>query len=144
MNARLSHIAAAWLVPVLLGSVGAVASRHYLPQSIASQAARQAAIAPPVQFKVVNVSLPPGEHVFPPGRGSEIANANCVICHSTAMVLRQPPLTVEEWKIEVMKMRNAFGASIPLEQVDALAQYLFSVDGRKSDAGPSGVDKQAS
>ena len=144
MNGRLSRIAIAWLVPVLVGAVGVVVSRHYLPQSIASQAARQAAIAPPVQFNVVNVSLPSGEYVFPPGKGSEIANANCVMCHSTGMVLRQPPLTIEEWKVEVMKMRGAFGAPIPLEQVDALAQYLFSVDGRNGDEGPSGVDKQAS
>jgi len=60
------------------------------------------------------------------------------------MVLHQPPLTVDEWKIEIMKMRAAFGAPIPADQVDALAHYLGVVDGRKAEKGPSGVDNQAS
>jgi len=92
----------------------------------------------------MSVSLPPGDGQFPTGKGSEIANAQCVMCHSTGMVLRQPPLTVEEWKTEVMKMRNAFGAPIPLDQVEALTQYLRSINGREADAHPSGGDKQAS
>jgi mono/diheme cytochrome c family protein len=97
-----------------------------------------------VHFGPLDVSLPAGSTLFPPGEGAEIANANCVMCHSTGMVLRQPSLTTPEWKTEIMKMRNGFGAPIPLDQVDQLAHYLGVVDGKKNDAGPSGVDNQAS
>lgn len=144
MNAKLSRIATVWAAPVLLGAIAAVVGSHYLPESIAEQSKRQAELVPPVRFTAVNVTLPSGSAMFPPGEGSEIANANCVMCHSTGMVLRQPALTVDEWKTEIMKMRGAFGAPIPADQVDELARYLGVINGRKSESGPSAVDKQAS
>lgn len=144
MNAKLKRMALMLGAPIVLGAVAGLIGQHYLPESIAAQAARQAAIAPPVHLTVLNVTLPPGESAFPPGPGVEIANANCVMCHSTGMVLRQPPLTVGEWKTEIMKMRSAFGAPITPDQIDALARYLNTIDGRKPEAGPSGVDNQAS
>jgi mono/diheme cytochrome c family protein len=144
MNAKLRRIAVIWAVPVVLGAVAAVVGGIYLPETAAAQAQRQAKIAPPVRFTAVDFTLPAGTVTFPPGQGSEIANANCVMCHSTGMVLHQPPLTVGEWTTEINKMRNAFGAPISADQVDQLAHYLNGVDGRKSEGGPSGVDKQAS
>jgi hypothetical protein len=59
------------------------------------------------------------------------------------MVLRQPPLTQDEWTVEINKMRNAFGAPLPADQVEALAKYLRSINGQ-STKGPSAVDGQAS
>jgi mono/diheme cytochrome c family protein len=144
MNAKLRRIATVWAVPVLLGVVAAVAGSHYLPESIAEQARRQAELVPPVRFTAVNVTLPVSSVKFPPGKGSDIANANCVMCHSTGMVLRQPALTEDEWRTEINKMRGAFGAPIPAEQVDELAHYLSVINGRKSESGPSAVDNQAS
>ena len=144
MNAKGTRISLFWLAPVLLGAVAAVAGVRYLPESISHQAQRQAQLVPPVHFTSVSVTLPGGSASFPPGKGSEIANANCVMCHSTGMVLHQPPLTVSEWKIEINKMRNAFGAPISADQVDALAQYLGVVNGRAEKKGPSAVDNQAS
>jgi mono/diheme cytochrome c family protein len=124
----------------LLGAIGL----HHFRNSIASQGARHVGTAPAVHLSAVNVSLPLGQSTFPPGPGADIANSNCVICHSTGMVLRQPPLTLSEWKTEIMKMRNAFGAPIPADQIDALARYLNTINGSKPQAGPSGVDNQAS
>ena len=143
MNAKLRRIAIIWAAPVLVGAVAAVVDGIYLPESAAAQAQRQAKNASPIRFAAVDFTLPAGSVTFPPGPGSEIANANCVICHSTGMVLRQPPLTVNEWKTEINKMRTAFGAPIPADQVDQLAHYLGVINGRKSETGPSGVDKQA-
>jgi hypothetical protein len=54
----------------------------------------------------------------------------CLICHSAGMVLRQPPLTKEEWRSEVQKMRSAYGALLPADQVDALSEYLKRINGR--------------
>ncbi|MFP3566132.1 c-type cytochrome [Paraburkholderia sp. SIMBA_030] len=144
MNLKLARITAVWAVPVVVGAIFALTGSHYLPESIVAQAQRQAAVVPPVRFTPLDVSLPAGSTLFPPGEGAEIANANCVMCHSTGMVLRQPALTTTEWKTEIMKMRNGFGAPIPLDQVDQLAHYLGVINGKKNEAGPSGVDNQAS
>lgn len=144
MNASMKRMAVLLAVPVALGALLGVLGRHDLPESIAAQAARQDAIAPPVHLTALNVTLPPGQSTFPPGPGVDIANSNCVMCHSTGMVLRQPPLTTGEWKVEINKMRSAFGAPITPDQIDALAHYLNTIDGRKPQAGPSGVDNQAS
>ena len=88
--------------------------------------------------------MPASQVSFPPGNGSVIANAYCLICHSAGMVLRQPPLTQDEWTVEINKMRNAFGAPLPADQVQALGQYLRSINGRRSQKGPAVVDEQAS
>ena len=91
----------------------------------------------------VSVDLPASQVSFPPGNGSVIANAYCLICHSAGMVLRQPPLTQDEWTAEINKMRNAFGAPLPADQVEALAKYLRSINGQ-STKGPTAVDGQGS
>jgi mono/diheme cytochrome c family protein len=91
----------------------------------------------------VSVDLPTSQISFPQGNGSVIANAYCLICHSAGMVLRQPPLTQDEWTVEINKMRNAFGAPLPADQVEALAKYLRSINGQ-SQNGPSTVDGQGS
>src|ERR1700674_5665395 len=119
MNQNLTRIVAVWVAPVVLGAIVAVIGSRYLPESIAEQARRQAEIVPPVRFTQVHVELPSGIAIFPPGQGSEIANSQCLMCHSTGMVLRQPPLTIGEWTIEINKMRNGFGAPLPANQVDA-------------------------
>jgi mono/diheme cytochrome c family protein len=72
----------------------------------------------------VSVELPVSQTPFPAGEGSVIANAQCLICHSAGMVLRQPARTQEQWKETINKMRSAYGAPLPAEQVDALAAYL--------------------
>jgi mono/diheme cytochrome c family protein len=82
------------------------------------------------QWAVVSVELPVSNEIFPPGPGAEIADSQCLICHSAGMVLRQPPLTKEEWRSEVQKMRSAYGALLPADQVDALSEYLKRINGR--------------
>jgi mono/diheme cytochrome c family protein len=141
MNARLHQMIFVWVVPVLLGAAAAIGGRHYLSESIAEQAARQSSMAP-VHFAAINVDLPSGAVAFPHGDGADIANANCLICHSAGMVLRQPPLTVAEWRTEIEKMKTSFGAPIPSEQIDELAHYLGNINGRPSDAKPATVDSQ--
>jgi len=72
----------------------------------------------------VSVQLPTSPTLFPAGQGADIANSQCVICHSPDMVLYQPARTQEQWKETINKMRSAYGAPLPAEQVDALATYL--------------------
>jgi hypothetical protein len=42
-------------------------------------------------------------------------------------VLQQPPLTKDEWRAEIIKMRSVYGAPIPDDQVDGLSEYLKSI-----------------
>jgi mono/diheme cytochrome c family protein len=83
------------------------------------------------KWSKVSVDLPVNDAPFPPGNGSDIASGQCLICHSSGMVLRQPPLTQDEWVGEINKMRNAYGAQLPPDQIEALAKYLFSINGRQ-------------
>jgi mono/diheme cytochrome c family protein len=142
MNSRLHHIAAVWAIPVLLGTGAALVGSRYLPESLAAQAERQSDLVP-VHFEALKVNLPASTALFPAGKGSEIANANCLICHSVGMVLRQPPLTVDEWRAEITKMKTAFGAPIPADQIGELADYLGTVDGRAGGSQPGALDNQA-
>ena len=84
----------------------------------------------PRQWAIVRVELPTGDESFPPGIGADIASSQCLICHSAAMVLTQPPLKKDEWRAEIMKMRSAYGALIPDDQVDGLSEYLKNINGR--------------
>jgi mono/diheme cytochrome c family protein len=83
------------------------------------------------QWAIVRVELPASEEPFPPGVGADIATSQCQICHSAGMVLTQPPLTKGEWRAEIMKMRSAYGAPIPDDQVDGLSEYLKNINGRE-------------
>ncbi len=83
------------------------------------------------RWAVVKVELPAGDEIFPPAVGADIATSQCLICHSAGMVLQQPPLTKAEWRAEIVKMRSAYGAPVPDDQVDALSEYLTGINGRQ-------------
>lgn len=88
------------------------------------------ALSPAILNRTVTATLPDSQHIFPPGAGAEIANSQCMICHSAGMVTRQPALSISVWKSEIIKMRTAYGAPMPEEQVDALAKYLATINGK--------------
>jgi mono/diheme cytochrome c family protein len=143
MNTSLRNFVLISAVPVLLG-IGLAIGLAW-PRSVNSEPAAKEVIKGSVpKWVKVSVDLPASQISFPPGNGSVIANAYCLVCHSAGMVLRQPPLTQDEWTGEINKMRNSFGAPIPTDQVQALAQYLRSINDRQSQKSPSAVDGQAS
>jgi mono/diheme cytochrome c family protein len=126
-------------ITVLLGI--ALAAGLTWPRIVDSAPAVKEAVKGPVpKWVKVSVDLPVSQISFPPGNGSVIANAYCLICHSAGMVLRQPPLTQDEWVGEINKMRNAYGAPLPADQVDALAKYLHSINDGQSPKGLSTGD----
>src|ERR1700722_15506360 len=142
MNTTLRNLVLISAGPVFLGIT--LAAGLAWPRTVNSEpAAKEAAKGPIQKWTKVSVELPVSQISFPPGDGSVIANAYCLICHSAGMVLRQPPLTQDEWTVEINKMRNAFGAPLPADQVEALAKYLRSISGQPP-KGPSAVDGQAS
>ncbi len=147
MNTSLRSFALIWSVPVLLGialAAGLAWPRTVDSEPAGKEAAKETAKGPVQKWVKVSVDLPVSQISFPPGNGSVIANAYCLICHSAGMVLRQPPLTQDEWTGEINKMRNSFGAPLPADQVEALAKYLRSINGRASSGKQIGVDGQGS
>lgn len=143
MNTSLRNFVLISAVPVLLGI--ALAAGLAWPRTVNSEPAAKKAVKDSVpKWVKVSVDLPASQASFPAGNGSVIANAYCLICHSAGMVLRQPPLTQDEWTGEINKMRSSFGAPIPADQVQALAQYLRAINGRQSQKGPAAVDGQGS
>jgi len=89
------------------------------------------------QWSKVTVELPTSNTLFPAGEGQSIANSQCLICHSADMVLGQPARTQAQWKETINKMRSAYGAPLPAEQVDALATYLTRVVAVDSGSQPA-------
>ena len=95
---------------------------------------------------MVKIELPPETASFRPGAGSELANGQCLVCHSVEYVTTQPPLPATFWTAEVKKMRDTFGASLSEAQVQPLVAYLtrnYGV-GTNPPAGPVGTDVGAS
>jgi len=73
--------------------------------------------------------LPAETEKLKPGRGAELAAANCLLCHSADYVSTQPPLTRSAWKTTVEKMRVRYGAPIATNRVDDLVEYLATAYG---------------
>jgi mono/diheme cytochrome c family protein len=144
MSTNLRNVTLVCAVPILLGVALATGlAWSGTPDSTAAVAA--AASSPVQKWAKVSVELPASHAAFPPGNGADIANGQCLICHSAGMVLRQPPLTLDEWTGEINKMRNSFGAPLPADQVGVLARYLVGINGRQqSPKGPAAVDGQGS
>src|SRR5207244_1094344 len=73
-----------------------------------------------------NLSLPPETATFKSGAGSEVAFAQCLLCHSADYVSTQPGLSRATWKAIVQKMREKYGAPLPENQIEPLLDYLTS------------------
>ena len=76
------------------------------------------------RWETLSVNLPVSAALFPAGEAASVANSYCLTCHSVDMVLTQPPRTTAQWTETINKMRSAYGAPVPADQVGALALYL--------------------
>jgi mono/diheme cytochrome c family protein len=117
---KLRTSAVAWTVPVALVGLVLVAGAPQLQAENTSSSP----VPSDARWTKVSVQLPTSPTLFPAGQGADIANSQCVICHSPDMVLYQPARTQEQWKETINKMRSVYGAPLPAEQVDVLATYL--------------------
>jgi len=69
-----------------------------------------------------------------PGQGVDTARANCVACHSTDYIVRQPRGDAKHWEGEVKKMIAVFGAPISEADAKAIVDYLASAYGPANDS----------
>ena len=74
--------------------------------------------------------LPDEKPAFKSVPGADIAQANCIMCHSHEYITTQPPFTRDQWKASVTKMQQKYGAPIAPEAVDALLDYLAQSYGK--------------
>jgi cytochrome c551/c552 len=77
-----------------------------------------------VRTSALDIQLPPETGAFKQDVGAEIANGQCLTCHSVEYVVIQPPMQRAFWKAEVQKMQQKYGAQIPDQQVEAVVDYL--------------------
>lgn len=85
----------------------------------------------------LKIELPPETSSFKPGAGVEIANAQCLVCHSVEYVATQPPLPRTFWASSVKKMREKYDAQIPDVQVEPLLDYLVEQYGVNTNGAPA-------
>lgn len=87
-----------------------------------------AAAAKPIAYE-----LPEETAELAPGPGLEVAQANCLACHSPDYISTQPrsfPDPRAFWASEVTKMRRVYGAPIEETDVQAIVDYLVAAYGR--------------
>jgi hypothetical protein len=73
----------------------------------------------------LRIDLPQETATLKQGPGFDLTNAQCSICHSAEYIISQPrgkPLAF--WKAEVEKMKKAYGAPIPDDDIQPVADYL--------------------
>ena len=84
-----------------------------------------------ITLKALSIDLPESDREFPPGPGVEVAQANCIACHSVGMVLNQPALSRATWEAEVHKMVVVYKAPVSDEDAKTIVAYLDSIKGAK-------------
>jgi len=78
-----------------------------------------------------SITLPPDNALgeLKQGPGVEAARANCVACHSTDYIVRQPRRDAKQWEAEVNKMVTVFGAPVDEAAIKVIVDYLASAYG---------------
>src|SRR6266550_4387883 len=92
----------------------------------------------------LKIELPPETGVFKPAPGVELANGQCLVCHSVEYVVTQPPSPRAFWATSVKKMREKYGAAVAEEQVEPLLDYLtkhYGVEATNSAASAATLPK---
>jgi cytochrome c551/c552 len=92
----------------------------------------------------VKIELPPETDSFKPAPGVELANGQCLSCHSVEYVVTQPPSPRTFWATSVKKMREKYGAAVAEEQIEPLLDYLtkhYGIDGTNRAASAATFSK---
>jgi cytochrome c551/c552 len=84
----------------------------------------------------VEIQLPHEVAAFKQDVGAELANAHCLTCHSVEYVTMQPPLPRTFWKSSIQKMQEKYGAAIPADQIEPMADYLSRNYGAATNRAP--------
>ncbi len=78
---------------------------------------------------VRSITLPHFEPVMPAAPGRDEFMRTCLPCHSPRYITMQPPFAHRQWEDIVRKMTNAYGATLDVDQVAKVTDYLFAING---------------
>ncbi len=87
--------------------------------------------------EVVKIELPVETAVYKTAPGVEVANAQCLTCHSADYAAMQPPKPLDFWKAEVAKMKGKYGAPIPDDATNSLSAYFAKNYGTDTTDAPT-------
>jgi sulfite dehydrogenase (cytochrome) subunit B len=71
------------------------------------------------------------------GRNVEVTRKNCIACHSTDYIVRQPGSDAKKWETEVIKMIKVYGAPISEADAKAIVDYLATSYGPEPNHTPA-------
>src|SRR5271167_1918031 len=71
------------------------------------------------------------------GRNVEMTRSNCISCHSTDYIVRQPGSDAKRWEAEVIKMIKVYGAPISEADAKAIVDYLATSYGPEPHSTPA-------
>ena len=116
---------------VLTVLVGVIATAiAYLGTRESTQAPVSPAAPAGATLPVETIVLPHDEPELPPGPDQRTFATSCTICHSTRLVLTQPPFPQKTWAEVVHKMVKNYGAPITPEVEGQIVDYLTTVRGK--------------
>jgi sulfite dehydrogenase len=87
----------------------------------------------------LDIQFPPETGSFKQDAGAELANGQCLICHSVEYVTMQPPMARPFWKSAVQKMQQKYAAPITDAQIEPLVDYLTRNYGVTTNSGQAAV-----
>jgi len=79
----------------------------------------------------VSIQLPADMMQYKPGKGVELADQYCSICHAADYLYMQPVMNKEKWVGEVTKMKKVFGCPVNDNDISPLADYLVKQNAAK-------------
>ena len=86
--------------------------------------------AEPAAKSMAGFEWPAETGTYKPGKGSDLAQALCMNCHSVEYVSTQPPMPRKFWEGVLKKMKEKYAAPLP-DDMTVLADYLTSAYGVK-------------
>jgi cytochrome c5 len=115
---------------VLTLLVGAIATAVAYLGTRESTRASVSPPAPSAALPVETIVLPDDEPELPAGPQQRTFVTSCTICHSTRLVMTQPPFPPKQWAEVVHKMVKNYGAPITPEAEGQIVEYLAAVRGK--------------
>lgn len=112
------------LLVVIVGLFTAAAVVAYLGTRGGAQ---PAGVTDPTPTPLLAYTPPIDEPIPPLGPHREVFQASCTICHSTRLILTQPPLKEAQWKAVVEKMVKMYGAPLHEDQQRLIVAYLAAI-----------------
>ena len=95
------------------------------------------AVSPGVRAAEKSIKLPDDNAMaqLKPGPNVDVVRTNCIACHSTDYIVRQPASDAKKWEVEVQKMIKVYGAPISEADAKAIVQYLATAYGENGEKG---------